>query len=53
MSISMSTINFFELFLIQYKDNKKECNSYMQPRMILEGNNLLYYDIIDKNKQDD
>jgi len=53
MSITMSMINFNELFIIEYKNKKNESIYYFQPRLLFDGKNLCYFDVIEKNINED
>ena len=49
MSMTMSMINFNELFIVKYKNKKNESIYYFQPRLLFEGKNLCYFDVIENN----
>ena len=49
----MSMINFNELFIVKYKNKKNESIYYFQPRLLFEGKNLCYFDVIENNIHED
>jgi len=57
MNISMAQMNFRELFILNYQNEKTKPIHYFQPRIAFKGKNLCYFDIrnieLDVNVLDD